>query len=85
MTTTVDRRYSAGPRRQRVRLDRQRDEGRAVLDAFYEAGGRMIDTADVYSAWIPGHVGGESESFIGEWLESRGVRRTCASIPRPGC
>ena len=50
------------------------DEGRAVLDAFYEAGGRMIDTADVYSAWIPGHVGGESESFIGEWLESRGVR-----------
>jgi aryl-alcohol dehydrogenase-like predicted oxidoreductase len=50
------------------------DEGRAVLDAFYEAGGRMIDTADVYSAWIPGHVGGESERYIGEWLESRGVR-----------
>jgi aryl-alcohol dehydrogenase-like predicted oxidoreductase len=50
------------------------DEGFAVLDAFYEAGGRMIDTADVYSAWIPGHKGGESESFIGEWLESRGVR-----------
>jgi aryl-alcohol dehydrogenase-like predicted oxidoreductase len=51
------------------------DEGFAVLDAFYEAGGRMIDTADVYSAWIPGHKGGESESFIGQWLESRGVRR----------
>ncbi len=51
------------------------DEGMAVLDAFYEAGGRMIDTADVYSAWIPGHVGGESESFIGEWLASRGVRK----------
>ena len=50
------------------------DDGRAVLDAFYEAGGRMVDTADVYSAWIPGHVGGESERFIGEWLESRGVR-----------
>ena len=50
------------------------DEGFAVLDAFYEAGGRMIDTADVYSAWIPGHQGGESESFIGEWLASRGVR-----------
>ena len=50
------------------------DEGLAVLDAFYEAGGRMIDTADVYSAWIPGHKGGESESFIGEWLSSRGVR-----------
>lgn len=51
------------------------DEGLAVLDAFYEAGGRMVDTADVYSAWIPGHVGGESERFIGQWLESRGVRR----------
>ncbi|WAT18298.1 aldo/keto reductase [Aurantiacibacter sp. MUD11] len=50
------------------------DEGFAVLDAFYEAGGRMIDTADVYSAWIPGHVGGESESYLGEWLSSRGVR-----------
>jgi aryl-alcohol dehydrogenase-like predicted oxidoreductase len=50
------------------------DEGFAVLDAFYEAGGRMIDTADVYSAWIPGHKGGESETFIGRWLESRGVR-----------
>lgn len=51
------------------------NEGMAVLDAFYEAGGRMIDTADVYSAWIPGHVGGESETFIGEWLASRGVRK----------
>ncbi len=50
------------------------DGGLAVLDAFYEAGGRMIDTADVYSAWIPGHVGGESERFIGHWLDGRGVR-----------
>ena len=50
------------------------DDGFAVLDAFYEAGGRMIDTADVYSAWIEGHRGGESETLIGEWLESRGVR-----------
>jgi len=50
------------------------DEAFAVLDAFYAAGGRMIDTADVYSAWIPGHKGGESETVIGEWLESRGVR-----------
>lgn len=50
------------------------DEGLAVLDAFYEAGGRMLDTADVYSAWAPGHKGGESESFLGQWLESRGVR-----------
>jgi aryl-alcohol dehydrogenase-like predicted oxidoreductase len=37
-----------------------RDTSFAVLDAFYEAGGRMIDTADVYSAWVPGHKGGES-------------------------
>lgn len=50
------------------------DEGFAVLDAFYEAGGRMIDTADVYSAWVPGHKGGESETVLGEWLTSRGVR-----------
>jgi aryl-alcohol dehydrogenase-like predicted oxidoreductase len=50
------------------------DEAFAVLDAFYEAGGRMIDTADVYSAWIPGHKGGESETVLGEWLESRAVR-----------
>ncbi len=51
------------------------EEGFAVLDAFYEAGGRMIDTADVYSAWIPGHVGGESETYLGKWLASRGVRK----------
>jgi aryl-alcohol dehydrogenase-like predicted oxidoreductase len=52
----------------------QGDAGFAVLDAFYEAGGRMIDTADVYSAWVPGNRGGESEAVIGRWLESRGVR-----------
>ena len=50
------------------------DEAFAVLDAFYEAGGRMIDTADVYSAWIPGHKGGESETVIGEWFDKSGVR-----------
>lgn len=50
------------------------DTSFAVLDAFYEAGGRMIDTADVYSAWVPGHKGGESETVLGQWLESRGVR-----------
>ena len=37
----------------------------AVLDAFVAGGGTMIDTADVYSAWVPGHVGGESETVIG--------------------
>jgi aryl-alcohol dehydrogenase-like predicted oxidoreductase len=41
----------------------------AVLDAFVDAGGNMIDTADVYSAWVPGHQGGESEALIGRWLK----------------
>jgi aryl-alcohol dehydrogenase-like predicted oxidoreductase len=42
-----------------------------VLDAFVAGGGTMIDTADVYSAWVPGHAGGESETVIGEWLRAR--------------
>jgi aryl-alcohol dehydrogenase-like predicted oxidoreductase len=46
----------------------------AVLDAFVDAGGTMIDTADVYSAWVPGHVGGESETVIGKWLNRSGKR-----------
>lgn len=46
----------------------------AVLDAFVGGGGRMIDTADVYSAWIDGHQGGESETVIGAWLRQRGKR-----------
>ena len=40
-----------------------------ILDAFVDAGGTMIDTADVYSAWAPGHSGGESETVIGKWLK----------------
>lgn len=46
----------------------------AVLDAFVSGGGRMIDTADRYSAWVDGHVGGESEAMIGDWLKQRGRR-----------
>jgi aryl-alcohol dehydrogenase-like predicted oxidoreductase len=46
----------------------------AVLDAFAAAGGTMIDTADAYSVWVPGHTGGESESMIGEWLKASGRR-----------
>ena len=46
----------------------------AVLDAFVAGGGTMIDTADVYSAWVPGHRGGESESTIGAWLKASGKR-----------
>jgi aryl-alcohol dehydrogenase-like predicted oxidoreductase len=48
------------------------EEAYRILDRFAEAGGTMIDTADVYSKWVPGHVGGESESLIGEWLRRRG-------------
>ena len=45
-----------------------------VLDAFVAAGCNLIDTADVYSIWIKGHTGGESESVIGQWLTRRGRR-----------
>ncbi len=47
----------------------------AVLDAFVDAGGTMIDTADVYSAWVPGHHGGESEATIGRWLNRNPSKR----------
>ena len=45
-----------------------------VLDAYVGAGGNFIDTADVYSEWVPSHVGGESETIIGEWMHRRGNR-----------
>ena len=45
-----------------------------LLDAFVDAGFNLVDTADVYSAWVPGHVGGESETVIGRWLKARGQR-----------
>jgi aryl-alcohol dehydrogenase-like predicted oxidoreductase len=51
-----------------------REASFAVLDAFVDGGGRAIDTADVYSEWVPGNSGGESETIIGEWLASRGRR-----------
>ncbi|WP_369266244.1 aldo/keto reductase [Streptomyces harbinensis] len=46
----------------------------AVLDAYTAAGGNFIDTADAYSAWAPGHTGGESETVLGRWLARRGRR-----------
>jgi len=46
----------------------------AILDAYVEAGGNFIDTADVYSEWKPGNKGGESETIIGNWMKSRGNR-----------
>ncbi len=45
-----------------------------LLDAFVDAGFNAIDTADVYSRWVPGHVGGESETIIGAWMKARGAR-----------
>ena len=44
----------------------------AVLDAAVAAGINMIDTADAYSRWVPGHQGGESEAVIGRWLKKSG-------------
>ena len=46
----------------------------AVLDDFTTAGGNFIDTADVYSTWVDGHSGGESETVLGKWLKRRGLR-----------
>lgn len=46
----------------------------AVLDAYVDAGGNYLDTADGYSRWVEGHIGGESETIIGRWLSSRGNR-----------
>lgn len=46
----------------------------AILDRYREVGGNFIDTADVYSAWIEGNSGGESERIIGSWLAQRGNR-----------
>src|ERR1700676_3026871 len=45
-----------------------------ILDGFVDAGLDFIDTADVYSRWVPGHKGGESETIIGNWLKSSGKR-----------
>lgn len=51
-----------------------RDASFGVLDAYAEAGGNCIDTADGYSIWVPGNKGGESETIIGEWMKRRGNR-----------
>jgi len=47
----------------------------AILDAFVGAGFSLVDTADVYSVWAPGHAGGESETVIGNWLKRSGRRQ----------
>jgi len=50
------------------------EESFEVLDAYYSVGGNFIDTADMYSEWKPGNSGGESETIIGKWMQSRGNR-----------
>ena len=45
-----------------------------LLDAWVDAGMNFIDTADLYSRWVPGHCGGESETIIGKWLRQSGKR-----------
>ena len=50
------------------------DKSFAILDAFVAGGFNSIDTANVYSRWVPGHTGGESEAVIGDWLKARGGR-----------
>jgi aryl-alcohol dehydrogenase-like predicted oxidoreductase len=45
-----------------------------VLDAYVDAGLNFIDTADIYSTWVPGHTGGESETIVGNWLKRSGKR-----------
>ncbi len=52
----------------------------ALLDAFFDAGFNTIDTADVYSSWVPGNKGGDSEEIIGKWLKQSGITRDKAII-----
>ena len=55
-----------------------------LLDAFVAAGMNLIDTADAYSRWIPGHKGGESETIIGNWLQQRGGREKVVIATKVG-
>jgi len=56
----------------------------AVLDAFVDDGFNLIDTADVYSRWVPGHAGGESEAMIGRWLNKSGKRHRVVLATKVG-
>lgn len=55
-----------------------------LLDRYAAAGGNFVDTADVYSAWVPGHAGGESESIVGRWMASRGSRHRMVIATKVG-
>ena len=56
----------------------------AVLDAYVQAGGNFIDTADSYSAFAPGNVGGESEAMLGKWVAARGNRASVVLATKVG-
>src|SRR5689334_5480216 len=62
------------------------DEGTSfkLLDAFVAAGFNAIDTADVYSSWVPGNHGGESETIIGKWLKTTGQRQDVVIATKVG-
>ena len=61
-----------------------KDRSFALLDNFVDAGFNAIDTADVYSRWVPDNKGGESETIIGEWLKARGRRDDVLILTKVG-
>lgn len=61
-----------------------REDSFAILDGYYEAGGRFIDTANNYSKWHEGGVGTESETMLGEWLKERGNRNDLVIATKVG-
>jgi aryl-alcohol dehydrogenase-like predicted oxidoreductase len=62
------------------------DEARSfqLLDEFTDAGFNFVDTADVYSRWVPGHQGGESETILGKWLKRSGKREKIVIATKAG-
>jgi len=56
----------------------------SLLDAWLDAGFNFVDTADVYSRWVPGHAGGESETIIGKWLRQSGKRNRLVLATKVG-
>ena len=55
-----------------------------LLDAWLDAGFNFVDTADVYSSWVPGHTGGESETIMGKWLRTSGKRNRVVLATKVG-
>jgi aryl-alcohol dehydrogenase-like predicted oxidoreductase len=55
-----------------------------LLDSFFAAGFNAVDSADVYSRWVPGHKGGESEAMLGEWMKQRGNRSKMIVMTKVG-